>query len=48
MKQPMPGSTLHRMLMLVAFCAATVLAAWSVEHAPMKAYGAIERQDTAF
>lgn len=43
MKQPAPGSTLHRTLLLVAF-----FAAWSVEHAPIKAYGAIERQDTAF
>lgn len=44
----MPGSTLRRTLLLVAFFAATVITVWSVERAPMKAYGAIERQGSAF
>lgn len=44
----MPASTLRWTLLLAAFFAATFITLWSVERAPMKAYGAIERQDTAF
>ena len=44
----MPASTLRRTLLLAAFFAATIITVWSVERAPMKAYGAIERQGAAF
>ena len=39
----MPGSTLRRAFLLTAFFVMVALTAWSIERAPARAYGAIER-----
>ncbi|WP_268821260.1 hypothetical protein [Methylobacterium radiotolerans] len=35
---------LRRALLLIAIFVTAIVTLWSVEHAPMRAYGAIERQ----
>ena len=44
----MPNHQLRRALLLIAVFVAAIVAVWSVEHGPMRAYGAIERQGSGF
>lgn len=48
MSRPIPGSALHRVLLLVAVVVTAILVVLSIEHAPVRAYGAIERQGQGF
>ena len=40
----MPGSAMRRALLLTAFLVLVVLTVWSLQRAPMRAYGAIMHQ----
>jgi hypothetical protein len=44
----MPKHRLHRALLLIAVLVTATVTVWSVERAPMRAYGAIERQGAGF
>ena len=44
----MLGSALHRALLLATVLILTALTVWSIGRAPVRAYGAIERQGLGF
>lgn len=44
----MPNHQLRHALLLIVVLVATIVTVWSIEHAPVRAYGAIERQGSGF